>query len=538
MYYPDNEEKKTTEQNETELTPSDETENAEEKQDVDVTPEGETEKTEENAGDAASDDSAENVSAEAEDEPAAQEEEAGEEPAPEKDFEKVTSENGSDGGTTPPKKRKTYISGGAIAVIVLCAILFAAIVGFGSWKIATSQTSSGTQTEATADPADTAKTNESTKPTEPSQTAETTSENGVTPAATSVDMSGAAVSPESTKTSDTTSAQTKVIEKALKSVVEIDLYKGETAVVGGSGVIYTTDGYIITNYHVTSNTDLTNYTIIVTLNDGSKYQALFVCGDMESDIAVIKIDKDDCTAATIGNSDATLIGEAVFAIGNSNGEGTSVTSGCISMKGQSSSFRSTTYTVMLDELFVTDAVINAGNSGGGLFNAKGELIGIVNGKSMYDKNGSVIEGRTYAISIAHALECVNTLAANNGYIPGRAKLGVTMNTVTFRYSYYATITYSTLVTAVNENSTASQAGILAGDVITEIDGIDLVEFASKNNLISDYDALQLLLRNYSVGDSIKVTLLRAQETDGRTSTYSELTIDVTFIDFNYSIIAK
>ncbi len=174
----------------------------------------------------------------------------------------------------------------------------------------------------------------------------------------------------------------------------------------GSGVIYSSDGYIITCAHVVESAD----TITVTTADGTEYDATLVGLDESNDIAVIKIDADNLTPATLGDSDTILAGETVYAVGNPGGtlSGT-ITEGIISAVSR-------TITVALDDygtntitlnVIQTSAAVSPGNSGGGLFDSSGCLIGIVNAKS----TGSDEEGLGFAIPVNTAVQVAEQLIA-------------------------------------------------------------------------------------------------------------------------------
>lgn len=216
---------------------------------------------------------------------------------------------------------------------------------------------------------------------------------------------------ELTKTNTTTKAETDLTEvsaKCKESVVEIktetmtrDRFYGNYVSEGaGSGVIISKNGYIITNYHVVDGAT----TIYVTLTNGKEYEATYIGGDAENDIAVLRINANNLTAATIGDSDALVEGEDVIAIGNPLGElGGTVTEGIIS-----STSREITIDGVKMDLLQTSAAINPGNSGGGLFNMDGELVGVVNAKS----SGSEIEGLGFAIPVSTAIEAAEAIIAN------------------------------------------------------------------------------------------------------------------------------
>ncbi|MEG2489159.1 MAG: trypsin-like peptidase domain-containing protein, partial [Anaerorhabdus sp.] len=216
-----------------------------------------------------------------------------------------------------------------------------------------------------------------------------------------------------------------IIQKAQPSVVEIRTetvsnnfllqeYVSEGA---GSGVIITSDGYIVTNNHVIDNAS----TINVTLSDGTSYPATLIGKDAATDLAVIKIEATNLTMAVLGNSDGISVGDTVVAIGNPLGRlGGSATDGIISALDREITIDNETMT-----LLQTNAAVNPGNSGGGLFNSRGELIGIVNAKS----SGSDIEGLGFAIPV-NDVKTVAEQLINDGYVSNRASMGVYLSEVT------------------------------------------------------------------------------------------------------------
>lgn len=304
----------------------------------------------------------------------------------------------------------------------------------------------------------------------------------------------------------------EVSNKCLKTVVEIYVQtpSGRGA---GSGVIYDPNGYIVTNYHVANET---RTSITVILYDGSQYEAQYIYGDELSDLAVIKIEKTDCDYAAFGDSDQMTYGDLVLAIGNAKGLGLSVTDGIISRPGESVTFDDATMTLLR-----TSAAINNGNSGGGLFNLKGELIGIVNAKLA----SSSIDNIGYAIPSTTVVKCINDLK-DYGYITGRACLGVSVDTKQYTsWPYQYTLLQ---VTAISENGSAAGSGLRVGDILYQYQGTN----------ISSYDVLTQQLTKYSVGDTIKLTVLRPTiELTGNNlqqyiNTAQEVEITITFVEFN------
>ena len=304
----------------------------------------------------------------------------------------------------------------------------------------------------------------------------------------------------------------EVANKSLKTVVEIYVKTSSTSG-AGSGVIYDPNGYIVTNYHVANET-CTSITVI--LYDGSQYKAQYIYGDELADLAVIKIEKTDCDYAVFGNSDQLTYGDMVLAIGNPQGLGLSVTNGIISRPGESVTLGDATMTLLR-----TSAAINSGNSGGGLFNLNGELIGIVNAKLA---SGS-IDNIGYAIPSSTVVKCINDLK-DYGYITGRARLGVTVETKQYTsWPYQYTLLQ---VKEISENGSAANSDLRVGDILYRYQGVN----------ITSYDVLSQQVTKYSVGDSIKLTVLRPtiEYTGNNLQQYinsaEEVEITITFVEFN------
>ena len=304
----------------------------------------------------------------------------------------------------------------------------------------------------------------------------------------------------------------EVANKSLKTVVEIYVKTSSTSG-AGSGVIYDPNGYIVTNYHVANET-CTSITVI--LYDGSQYKAQYIYGDELADLAVIKIEKTDCDYAVFGNSDQLTYGDMVLAIGNPQGLGLSVTNGIISRPGESVTLGDATMTLLR-----TSAAINSGNSGGGLFNLNGELIGIVNAKLA----SSSIDNIGYAIPSSTVVKCINDLK-DYGYITGRARLGVTVETKQYTsWPYQYTLLQ---VKEISENGSAANSDLRVGDILYRYQGMN----------ITSYDVLSQQVTKYSVGDSIKLTVLRPtiEYTGNNLQQYinsaEEVEITITFVEFN------
>ena len=271
----------------------------------------------------------------------------------------------------------------------------------------------------------------------------------------------------------------------------------------GSGVILSEDGYIATCAHVVDGAK----SVKVTLNDDTSYDATIVGTDTKNDIAIIKIDATGLVPAVVGDSQTLTVGSEVIAIGNPLGElrGTA-TAGIISATNRTIEVEGQAMT-----LIQTDAAISPGNSGGGLFDATGKLIGIVNAKV----SDSRAEGLGFAIPVNSVLDEISDLL-NYGYVKGRAYLGVSTQDVTLRSRdrmwYYSQGTRCVLVEKVVTGSAAEQAGIQPGDLILKLE----------DKQIASGDDLSAAIGAYKPGDKATLTIQR----DGQ-----ELTVEVTFGEY-------
>ena len=264
----------------------------------------------------------------------------------------------------------------------------------------------------------------------------------------------------------------------------------------GSGFILTTDGYIVTNYHVVEDAQ----TIQVTLYSGEEYDAQYVGGDEDYDIAVIKIDATDLQAVTLGDSSALNVGDHVLAIGNPLGELTfSMSGGMVSSVNRTINVDGTPF-----NMIQTDTSINPGNSGGPLLNSYGEVVGIVSAKySSAGSSGESVEGLGFAIPINDVSSMIQDIMTN-GYVTDRAYLGATIGTLTasMAQQYRYNISEGAFVYSVEEGGPADQAGLQLGDVITAIDGTE----------ITSLEDLTAVKKGYSTGDTSTLTVYRQGET--------------------------
>ena len=329
---------------------------------------------------------------------------------------------------------------------------------------------------------------------------------GNRPGETSVNVSSRPATQVSVNTVDGKNAMSdaEVYAAGVNSVVSINVtgtsgtnFFGQAVQTAsaGSGFILTKDGYIVTNYHVVKDGE----TVKVTLYNGDEYEAKYVGGDEDYDIAVIKVEAADLQPVTLGDSGSLNVGDHVLAIGNPLGELTfSMSGGMVSCVNRAINVDGTPF-----NMIQTDASINPGNSGGPLFNQYGEVVGIVSAKYSSTGNESV-EGLGFAIPINDVFAMIQDIMTN-GYVTNKPYLGVTAGTMTEQMAaqYRYDITSGVFIYSVEEDSAADQAGLKMGDVITKVD----------DTAITSMEDLTVAKKQYSAGDTCTLTVYReGQET--------------------------
>ncbi len=265
-----------------------------------------------------------------------------------------------------------------------------------------------------------------------------------------------------------------------------------TAAASGSGFVLTSDGYIVTNYHVVEGADK----IKVTTYDDTSYDATLVGYDESNDIAVLKVDAKGMQTVVIGDSDALRVGDSVVAIGNPLGELTfSLTHGDISALNRKVTINNNAMT-----LIQTDCAINSGNSGGALFNAYGEVIGITNAK--YSSSGfsgtASIDNVGFAIPMNSVIGIIKSII-EKGYIE---KTYIGIGVTNLESQNQSTGLSGALVVSVEEGGPADKAGLKENDVITKVNG----------TLITGTDELIRMIAAGSEGDVVTLTVYRDGET--------------------------
>ena len=255
---------------------------------------------------------------------------------------------------------------------------------------------------------------------------------------------------------------------------------GYTYQASGSGFIITSDGYILTNYHVISGSK----TVTVATYDHNTYDAKVIGYDASNDIAVIKIDAENLKPVTLGDSDTLRVGESVYAIGNPLGELTfSLTGGIVSALSRNVQTEAGTSMSLIQ----TDCAINSGNSGGALFNTRGEVIGITNAK--YSSSGMSSEAEIDNIGFAIPINSVKRIVTSiieNGYVL-KPYIGISVSPLSEETAKIIGIKAGAVVQDVTEDAPADKAGLKNHDVIVKVgetdinDSNDLVQVISKSD---------------------------------------------------------
>ena len=412
----------------------------------------------------------------------------------------------------PPKKKRT--STGLIVGLIIAAVATGTLSGFGGSLLASRIDNrpavSDTDTPGEAKPAEdeaeeTSSTTEYTKP--------------------EVEVNSDLTSLENTADINTTDEYTyqELFAEVNESIVIVNNYiadssGGYTLYGTGSGVIFTTDGYIITNHHVVQGCAKVSVIVSDSYSDSEEIEAVLVGSDSATDLAVLKISRDKpFVAAALGNSDSLSVGQEVCAIGNPAGLNKTITNGIISGLNRYSSEGG--YELSSIQ---TNAAINPGNSGGGLFDMYGNVVGIVNSKLVSTSSSTTLENLGFAITINEAKPVISDLI-NYGYVTGRPALGITTIQVNeYTAQLYGLAATGLLVTDINEDAPVAKSGLRIGDVITAVNGTE----------VSSVAEVQAITKGMSAGDTITVTVSRTTSNNTSPFGYSNptsTTLDIEII---------
>lgn len=270
----------------------------------------------------------------------------------------------------------------------------------------------------------------------------------------------------------------------------------------GSGIVMTEDGYVITNAHCIYDDEsevkagkAVSVSVVMGDENETEYEAQIVGYDLQTDLAVLKIDATGLTPAEFGDSNELEVGELVVAIGNPLGFelfGTT-TCGIVSALNREVTINEKDMT-----LIQTDVAINNGNSGGPLLNSYGQVVGINSAKMGSTYGSTSVEGLSFAIPITDAKDIINDLI-NYGYVAGRPQLGITGVNVSEADAERFNLPQGVYVYSVGEGSAAEQAGIQPSDVIVSIEGTDITSMDELNSIKNEHNA----------GDTVTIGLYRS-----------------------------
>ena len=419
-------------------------------------------------------------------------------------------------GSRRPRRRSGWLKG-------ILAVLLVVAISFGAFYL---MRNVGVQLEKTEDGVTLSMTNRSKQAEpeqaeqpipEPSASAQTGTETAAPQQTTQQPTQGAYVgsgtklnivsAPESSDTTFSDEEDALCLQDIYSSVIDSVVSISSMTSSGtssGTGIIMSSDGYVITNHHVITGA----LVISVLTNDNQEFEAALVGSDEMSDLAVLKIDARGLQAAEFGDSSKLRVGDSVVAIGDPLGvqlRGT-MTNGIISAINRDLTVGDRTMT-----LIQTNAALNNGNSGGPLINCYGQVIGINTVKmSSYYSASATVEGLGFAIPISVAKPIIDELI-ENGYVAGRPAIGISGDSLPSYYRTYYRLPEGVYVTSVNEGSDAKAKGIREGDIVTAING----------EKICSIDELNTVKNQYAAGDEVTLTIYRS-------GTYYEVT--VTLVD--------
>ena len=371
------------------------------------------------------------------------------------------------GHTRPPKSR-----GGLIAVLLICMIFLTGLVTvMGLMNIRMFRQLTAAQEE-----------------TAPAISFDQDETEDAGDLLTPIELEESPTSPPNVPEAEGLSLQ-EIYRQCIASVVSITSSSGSTTSTG-TGVILSEDGYIVTNYHVIEG----GTRITVLLHDDREFSAWIVGSDPATDLAVLKIEADDLTGATFGDSDVLQVGDSVAAIGDPLGieyRGT-MTNGIISAINRNMNIDG-----RLMNLIQTNAALNSGNSGGPLINSYGQVIGINTVKigAFTDKAG--VEGIGFAIPSATVTDIVNQII-EMGYVSGRPSIGFSGEGISLFYQRFYRLPSGMYITDITPGSNAEQVGLEVGDILISVDGTK----------VYNQSDLDTLLYGYAAGDTVPIIIYR------------------------------
>lgn len=415
----------------------------------------------------------------------------------------------------PPKKKK--VSGGLIAGMLALAVAVGGISGFGGSYIANRMDGGNSGSHGT-NISGGAPGESETEGTQGSEKPEYTAPEIKRPESSINDDLSSLANTAAINTTEKYNCE-ELYEKINESIVMVYNYAansyGDDGYVksgSGSGVLFTTDGYIVTNHHVVKGAS--KITVVVsdktTNYEDVEMDAALIGTDSTTDIAVLKIERGEkFAAAAIGDSATLKVGQEVCVIGNPSGLSKSLSSGIVS--GLNRFANDEGYELSSIQ---TDAAINPGNSGGGLFDMYGNLVGVVNSKLISMSSGTSIENLGFAITINEAKPIISDLI-NYGYITGRPMIGISTQEV----SQYSTGSEGLLVAEIDPDAPVSESELRIGDIITAVNG----------EAVTSVTDVQRITKGMKGGDKVTLTVSRPTTTGNgyfAHTTYEPMEIEV------------
>ncbi len=378
------------------------------------------------------------------------------------------------GSVEPPKKKSALVAFLLIVLVLMLGVI--TILGALNIKLFKQLDTSNNTPSLSILPAD----NVVTTPVTPAQPAERED--------VSIQLQDQPEAQEDTSPQEGLSLQ-EIYTRCIDSVVSIICQNGNSSSTG-TGVVLSENGYIVTNCHVVEDAKQ----IVVQLGDERQLPATLVGLDATSDLAVLRVDADDLTAAEFCDSDSLQVGDSVCAIGDPLGvelRGT-MTDGIISAINRDITTGGRTMT-----LIQTNAALNSGNSGGPLINRFGQVVGINTMKIGDSMSVAGVEGLGFAIPSTTVKTVVDQLISQ-GYVSGRPHLGIQGDSVSMLYQYYYRLPEGLFLTEVEAGSNAEAMGLCQGDILLTLDGVK----------ITGPEDLTTALYDYQVGDVIQAVIFR------------------------------
>ncbi len=411
-----------------------------------------------------------------------------------------------------PEKKKTGNKSGFAAGIIAAALVVGGGAGFLGTYIGNNVSPVRLPTAISGDTDTSGSTDSSTESTlpKPQSTIDTSSQ-------------GAARPLDEEKINDRTNSQLLNAEELYVKVKNtiVQLYNYQSAngysepVLAGyaSGVMFTADGYIVTNAHVVEGA--AKMTAVVPDYDDPtvthEYEAIVLGSDSATDLAVIKIEREEpFEYAILGDSDTVRVGQDICVLGNPKSLVSSLTKGIVSGLDRAS-YSGSSYGCSCIQI---DAAINSGNSGGALFDMYGNVVGIIDYKLVSTNGSASIDNIGFAITINEAKPVINDLMTS-GYVTNRPGIGINGEAISEYYAYLQRLpSAGVYVTYIDETKPVAKSGLKVGDIISQINGIDVVEIAE----------IQAEVVKHNIGDTVELTVYRAK--DGKKNEYDTKKITV------------